>query len=515
MAKRVRDHRFNHRRAETRLEGSDRSVDSFAAMPLDLSGNRMHRQYMRELAGRRFGEIAQGWEWYRKIGEVRYAVERSARLAGYAQLIGQRMNSDGTVAEEMVTGAPAEAAAMIYSKSGGVRGLIERFFVLMKIPAESWLIREEDGDGYFFLSSNELDVKDLDDDGRNGGDIKWVTAPSMSGRSDAFHKTISAGNVLGRVWAPGRDYFDLVNSPMPALHTECEVLFLMTQLMLGRLRNRFALNGILYVPSSITEIAVTGTGGVVRRQNVMEYLSKAIDANIASAYTDSEVASQILMHGEGKDSEFFRVIRDEAGIAESDIQVRTNLIERILDSLDIQKAGTQDNKGSNHMQAWANADAERRIAVQPDVEMGCWALTRLAYWDLLSSMGVENPEQYRLWFDLSAAAVKSNPQEDARQASDRGLVGPKATRKMSGIAETDAPTADEYINWVGMKVQDPYLMLYGRPGTEGIDWEKVQPTKTGPAPDSPADDPEAGPGEGQPGSPDDNETDTPRTERPA
>jgi hypothetical protein len=452
--------------------------------------------------------------WYKRIGEVRYAIERSAKIAGYTQFVAQKMAPDGTVLEEVAKGAPAEAAAMIYSKGGGVRGLMERFFVLMKVPAESWLIREEDGDGFFFLSSNELDVKDLDDDGRNGGDIKWVTAPSMSGRSDAFHKTITAGNVLGRVWAPGRDYYDLVNSPMPALSTECQVLDWLTLMMLSRLKNRYALNGITTVPTSMNTIAVTGTDGKVVNQGALGYLAKTAEQNIVTAYGEGATAASIFMQIEAKDVDGLRHVMMDSGILEVDIKLRAELIDRILDGLDVQKAGTQDNKDSNHMQAWANADEERRIAVQPDVEMGCWALTRLAYWDLLEEMRVPDPESYRLWGDLSAAAIKSNLQEDARQAGDRGWIGGPTARKLSGFKETDAPSDEEYINWVGMKVQDPYLMLYKRPGTEGIDWEKVKPTKTGPAADSPADDPQAGPGEGQPGSPDDNETDTPRSQRP-
>jgi hypothetical protein len=493
----------------------ERSTQSFAARPLRLGDNREHRQYLRELAGRRFGEIAEGWTWYHRIGEVRYAIERSAKIAGYMMPIAQKMAPDGTVEEEVAKGAPAEAAAQFFSKGGGVRGLVERFFVLMKIPAESWLIREEDGDGFFFLSSNELDVKDLDDDGRNGGDIRWVTAPSMSGRSDAFHKTISAGNVLGRVWAPGRDYYDLVNSPMPALSTECQVLDWLTLMMLSRLKNRYALNGITLVPTSMNTIAVTGTDGKVVNQGALGYLVKAAETNIQTAYGEAGSASSIFMQADAKDADAFKHVMMDSGILEVDIKLRAELIDRILDGLDVQKAGTQDNKDSNHMQAWANADEERRIAVQPDLEMMCWAWTRLAYWDLLEAEGVANPELYRLWFDLSAAAIKSNLQEDARQASDRGIIGPMTTRKLSGFKETDKPTDDEYINWVGMKVQDPYLMLFNRPGTEGIDWDKVKPDKSGPAADSPADTPQAGPGEGQPGSPDDNETDTPRSQRPA
>ena len=107
------------------------------------------------------------------------------------------------------------------------------------------------------------------------------------------------------------------------------------------------------------------------------------------------------------------------------------------------KAGSTENEEANHFTAWHNADEERRIAVQPDVEMMCWALTRLAFHAELERRGVKDVEQYRLWFDLTDAQVKANLSEDARQARDRGLVGPKGARQMQGIKETDKMTDPE------------------------------------------------------------------------
>jgi hypothetical protein len=517
MSRRPRDYVWDASRAES-IGAADRSTQSFAAMPLDLANSRDDRRYVRELAGHRLGEIGDGWKWYKRLGTVRAAIERSAKIAGYAKPVAQRLAPDGTVESEIEDGRVAEAAQAFYAKSGGTRGLFERFFVLMKIPAESWLVREEDGDGYFFLSSAELDVRDLDDEGTNSEMVKWITKPTGMGFTESqFHKEISPGNLLGRVWSPARDYFDMVNSAMPSLTTEMEVLWWLTLNMRARLQSRYAMNGMFFVPSSINEVSVTGTDGKVIQQNVLAYLNRAFHKNMAEAERgEATSAAALLLRGDGKDSEFLRHIRDDSSIPEGDMKARAELRDTILGSLDVSKAGATENEEANHFTAWHNADEERRIAVQPDLEMGFWALTRLAYWDELERREVENPQQYRLWFDLTDAQVKANLSEDARQARDRGGISVKELRAMSGIKETAKMNDPDYINWVGEKVQDPYLMLFGRPGVENIDWDKVKTTKpTGPAPDSPADDPQAGPGEGQPGSPDDQDTDTPRTDRPA
>lgn len=516
MSRRPRDYHFDMNGART-IGDATRSTQSFSAMPLDLANSPADREYVRDLAGRRFGEISEGWTWYKRLGTVRAAVERSAKIAGYTKFVAQQLAPDGSVAQEIEDGRVAEAAQAFFAKNGGARGLVERFFVLMKIPAESWLIREEDGDGYFFLSSNELDVKDLDWDGRSPDMIKWITAPSASGRSDSFHKEISPENFLGRVWSPGRDYFDLVNSAMPSLTTEFEVLWWLTLTMRARLQNRYASSGMQYVPSEINEIAVTSADGKTQQVGVLSYLAKAYNTNISQASRgEASQVSKILLRGEGKHAENFRNIYDDSGMPETDMALRSELRNTILDSLDISKAGATENQEANHFTAWANADAERRIAVQPDIEMMCWALTRLAFWDELRRRGITDVEQYRLWFDLTDAGVKVNQAEDARQARDRGLTSPKATRTMQGLKETDKMTDPEYIQWVGVLTKNPRLALWGIEGADDLPWDEIMPkSQPGPKPASDADPQEAGPGVGQPGSPDDNETDTPRADRPA
>lgn len=520
MSRRPRDYQWHAGQTETGTPTEARSIQSFAAMPLNLSANPGDRAYVRELAGRRFGEIAAGWKWYERLGTVRAAVERSAKIAGYTKFVAQKLAPDGTVSDEIDVGGVAEAAQAFFAMNGGTRGLVERFFVLMKIPAESWLIQEEEDDGFFFLSSNELDVKDLDYEGRDDGRsdvIKWVTAPSASGRTDAFHKLISPENFLGRVWAPGRQYFDLVNSAMPSLTTEFEILWWLTLNMRARLQNRYATAGMQYVPSEISEIAVTGVDGVVRQEGVLNYLSRAYNTNIAEASRGEAVSvSKILLRGEGKHAENFRNLMDDTGMPETDMKLRAEMRDTILGSLDVSKAGSTENEEANHFTAWHNADEERRIAVQPDIEMMCWALTRLAYRPMLAKRGVKDVEQYRLWFDLSDAQVKANLSEDARQARDRGLIGPKATRSMQGIKETEKMTPVETIQWAGILTKNPRLILHGVPGADDLPWDEIMPkAQPGPKPGSDADPQEAGPGAGQPGSPDDNDTDTPRTQRPA
>jgi hypothetical protein len=138
---------------------------------------------------------------------------------------------------------------------------------------------------------------------------------------------------------------------------------------------------------------------------------------------------------------------------------------------------------------------------------------------MMKELGFANKEdaeilKYRIAWDMSESAARTNKQEDTRQAYDRGLAGGHVVLKTTGLSVTDdAMTDAEFINFVGRKNNNPYLELFGRPGTEGIDWEQVKAYsgKTGPGTESDGTDPNAGPGVGDPGSPNDSKKPTKRS----
>ena len=164
-------------------------------------------------------------------------------------------------------------------------------------------------------------------------------------------------------------------------------------------------------------------------------------------------------------------------------------------------------------------DEERRITVQPDLEMMCWALTRLILVPRLERRrsGVRNSDipNYRVWFDLSSSAIRANQTEDSRQLHDRNAIGEAALRRIHNLRDSDAPNPAERIRNVGWKMGLPRLALYEIDGADDIPDDWLVTTKSGPNPDSPAGEAPAGPGKGQPGSPDDQDSDTPKANRPA
>lgn len=502
------------------------NVSSFSAAARVINASeRVDGDYLR-------GAVASGraagrnlWDYYDEIGEVHYALDRTARIAGYGRLLGVLFGADGEVEEEIDAGEIADVVEGIYSKYGGLRGFIERYYTLLKVPGDMYLV-DLDDDGYHLASPDELNVAGFSRFRRNDGvkSLALTTLPS-TGEATAFKRDLRPDQLIGRIWAPSKRFVDMPESALGALRTECEVLRDLTLSMKSLLRSRFALAGILFLPPGVSMARTAKKANRIAGQlpdDTLNLIIAAMTRNV-KRYDDATTRLPLILKGaNAEDGEKIRHILLDHSIADTDLKLRAELIERILQGLDSNQDNVRGASTMSHFQAWSAADDERRVAVGPDLESLCWSLTRLVL-----NRKLEKPRDPKtkalmatgrvgIWYDLSRAAARSNQQEDARQAWDRILIGDKPARRLSGIPERDKPTEDEYVRGIGRLTKNPYLMAWGTESFDKIDWELVKATgvSSGPAPNSPADEPEAGPGEGDPGSPDDRETDTPRTERP-
>jgi len=517
-------------KSNQRTKTLNRGSEVTAAAEIDLD-TRTGQDYTRATVSNSRRTGTRPWKWYEDIGEVHYAISRAARIAGYAKLQCVRLDDTGSIEDTVDTGLAAETVASISSPYGGTRGLIDRFYTLMKVPGDSYLIdvKDEDGDseGYHFLSPDEVDVSSFSRWKPGSGHLRWITVPHQPSTnngsgSSAFYRDLANEDLLGRVWIPNRRYVDMTDSALNALDVECEALDLLTKTIKAKLMSRFALAGLMFLPDTIANARVTRNQAQLAGQeidNTVNYLIAAMTRNVKN-WEDATAYMPIMLRGPADAGEKIKHIVMDREVFQTDLELRSELINRIMQGLDSNQDTTKGMENQNHFSAWAASDEERRVAVQPDLEFMCWAFTRLILHRQLQEDGMSPEEilRHAVWFDLSASTVHANQQEDARQLADRGLINNKATRRMSGVREEDKIDDEEYVRWVGVQTKNPVLMMHGHPENDKIDWEKAMPApvKTGPAPDSPADDSEAGPGGGgSDGSPGKIDTDTPRTQRPA
>lgn len=459
-----------------------------ASLELDLTGEEYDGNYFRTMLGYSKHIGRKPWEWYENIGEIHYAVSRGARIAGYARIYACKRNPDGTPGEELKGGLAHDIAMGIESPFGGVRGLISRFYTQAKVPGDSILVRITDRagqlEGYDFLCADEIDLggsveASLVSTGGKfapGTKMQRFTSPKTQD-GQRLARPLRAEDVLGRVWRPDARYVDCSDSPMLPLQTECELLHLLTVGLKAKLTSRLALNGILFVPSQLNEVQYARHDGKSSKSEGMTMIDRLLAAATHAVlnYDKPEAAVPIMVAGDKDLAEAIKFITVDRELYETDMRLRQELIDRILMGLDVQPVDVKGMGDSNHWSAWAVSDDERRVNVQPELETFCWAATRMILHREMQE-AKRTPKSIlntMLWYDLTDANVKTNMAEDARQLRDRILIGPAATRRMSGVKETDKPTEIEEIRQIGVEMGDPYLATFKMTEAEHIDWDKV------------------------------------------
>ena len=332
-----------------------RGEEVTAAVDLNLA-NREDQLYAKSTAAYSRQAGTRPWKWFDNIGEVHYAISRSARIAGYTQLKCVELNENGEIGKDVDDGLAADIVRGIYSPFGGVRGLVDRFYTLMKVPADSYLLEvldaDGDPDGYHFLSADELDLTSFSRWKPGKAHIKWVTVPSTAGteQGSRFVREVDPQQLLGRIWSPSRRYVDLTDSALTALDTECETLYLLTKTIKAKLMSRFSMAGLFFLPNSISTARVTKNQEQIAGQNVdqtLNFLINSMTRNVKN-WEDATTYMPILLKGNADDGDKIRHIVMDREIFETDIELRRELIQRILQGLDSNQDTTKGTADQNH-----------------------------------------------------------------------------------------------------------------------------------------------------------------------
>jgi hypothetical protein len=494
-----------------------------AVQPINIR-NRRDAQKLHEVLAASRVKGKQAWKHYDEIGEVHHPIRRTARIAGYARFRARRKMEDGTWGDPIE--AAQEIADGIYSRYGGTRGLVEKYYTLLKVSADMILVRTKDEqgdyDGYQFLSSDEIEPESVDGLRDTPNRLRWVTLPTGNYNESPHVIEIPAKDVLGRIWQPSARFVDVPDSALAALEVECDQLRTLTLTVTAKLRSRFALAGILFLPNTINTARIAGMNAKTGLPaSVMDDIINALTRNISN-WEDASTWLPILLMGDPDAAEKIKHITLDREVFETDIKLRAELIDRILFGLDqIASATKGGEEAGNHFAAWEAADQERRIAVAPDLDNCTWAMNRVILHSQMADLSISDEEilRHELVWDLSSAAVRTNQQEDVRQAYDRGEANGEAVRRTAGLDKQDEMSEQERIVWAGVKTNNPYLIIHGSSGGTyaTIDWEKVTPSpaKTGPGAQSGGDKVKAGPGVGSPGAPGSGDADGPKRSRPA
>lgn len=505
---------FAQRRRDRR---TGNEATTFAAQTVDIRSNNNIAK-LQAIKSRTAAATPRAWEWYDGIPELHYGINHAAAVAGHASFQPKKL-INGQATELVTHRGMREIYDGIWSPYGGTRSFVEQFFRLMKLKAHAHLLRVPEG-GYDWVSDDELSFEN--------GQVRRHRLPMMGGVSrdqfDNWAEPVAPEDYLGRIWRPHPRWLELPDSPMTALDPVCEQLDLLTKSARARLMSRIALNGILFIPTEISEVIASGAEAKDRPFGNDRILNRIVGAWLTNMkdHGNALATMPFLLRGPAAVAEAIRFITTDTEIYEIDLKLRDEAATRMLQGLDIQPSSVEGNGDSNHWAAWADRDEELRSQITPDLELLSFAVDVFIVNPLAEERGIRRSiiDSTVCTPDLTGATARPNLAEDSRSGYDRFAVNAEGVRKSSGVSDEFAPTDLEMLQMLAVKSGDLFALASLLGMEDAIDWEKwaeVSGKTKQPGPDAtnPSGKPSAGPGVGDPGAPGKGESDKPKSKRPA
>lgn len=400
--------------------------------------------------------MQEAWAFYDTIGELRFACRWLGNAVSRGHLFIGRPQPEGGGDPEPHDDPPDLAVAALEELHEGQLGqseMLRRLAMHLAIPGESFLIgmdpRPEDGpDGVrrWLVASNE--------EFSTSGGRPRVKLPDTGENVELDPEQ----STIIRIWNPHpRQAWEADSSVRANLPVLREVMSL-SQHITATVESRLAGAGILCIPHSATmpNPKMSESDGVepLHPDPFVDGLMQAMITPIS----DRDDASAVVPVLVKVPDEAVGKIQHLSFATELDSKVtemREAAIRRFATGSDLPPevvlgmTGTGGGSGSgsaNHWSSWLIEESATRVHVEPLLGCICDALTQQYLWPSLKAAGVEDPEQFVIWYDLSELTQRPDRSAEAQALFDKGALSAEALLRHNGFSDDDVPNDEEKRN---------------------------------------------------------------------
>lgn len=380
------------------------------------------------------------WRFYDSLGEFNFGVGWQASMLSRVRLRAARLQPD-TDEPEIVTSGPA--ADLMMRLGGGVAGqaqIMKRITVQLALPGEGYLVGETVG------KTEQWQVRSVDEIRSQSGKYQVTNENAVTTGQD--WRDLAPDHHVVRVWRPHDRYYHLADSPARSARETMRELELINRKITAEYLSRLASAGIVAIPDEIT-FPVREEFEDAPNPVMAEWVEIAATA-IKNPGTASAVVP-IPLVGPADAIDKIRHIDFTLKIDEKTIERRDSAIRRLATKLDIPAEILLGMGQSNHWSAWQIDEGALKAHIAPTAELICDALTRGYLQPRLSASGVEDPETWVVWYDMSELALRPDRSANAVLAYDRQELSGASLRREMGFDEDDKPTSAD-LEEIGLKL---------------------------------------------------------------
>lgn len=416
----------------------------------------------------------EAWDLYDLVGELRFLTTTIAGRLGQSHLyIGKQDPNGEQEPERLPDEDPINELIQLFGGSSSGRAqLLTRLAVNLLIPGEGWLAgvptADEDGE-------RDLDRVDSPDA------LEWfmLSVSEVASTASDTVKLRLADDVeeefdpneiyLIRVWNPHPRRAWQADSAARASLPILKELVGLTMHVSAQVDSRLAGAGLLVVPQSAQRALAVQAG--VDEDDDMDVFTEALMQAMTTPIGDRSSAAAVVplvVTVPDEVADKFSHISFASTLDSEARELRDEAIRRLAMSLDAPPELLLGTAGMNHWGGWLVREDTVSSHIEPPLALICDALTTQYLWPALEARGVEDFEDYVIWYDVSHLITRPNLGADALQLHDRNVLSDEALRRSTGFDDNDAPTAmstDPAVSLVLDMIQkNPGLLA--QPGTD-------------------------------------------------
>jgi hypothetical protein len=433
------------------------------------------------------------WDMYDLVGEERFLANTLAGRMSQARFYIGKLTDDPQEEPVPVNDPRLQRLLDSVGQTGtGLAQMILRMGVNLFVAGDCWLVGipenllPTDGDEQVTGPPPMTETGDLAVDA-----LEWhAMSISEVSSSGAGELTIRLGpNVeeqikcspddvqLIRVWRPHPRLWWEADSPTRSSLPVLRELVGLTMHISAQVDSRLAGAGLLIVPASaqrsLRQAAGLGDMPDETDANEPDPFTEALMEAMLTPIGDRASASALVplvvtvpdeVTGSFNFMSFSKPLDSEAR------SLRDEAIRRLALGQDAPPELLLGTAGMNHWGAWLVREDVITTHVEPPLALIADALTTQFLWPALVELGLSDPKDYVVWYDVSHMIVRPNRSQDAMNLYDRGTLSDESLRDATGFDEADAPETDELDQATAMafEIVKANPSLFGFPGLASI-----------------------------------------------
>jgi len=386
---------------------------------------------------------------YQICGEARFAAKFFGNAVSRAVLSAAELQ-EGTPRVQ-TTGPAYDLLVDLFNGKDGQTQMLESLGIHLTIAGECYLVgRNVDGvDVWEVVSCMEMKVT-----GTNWQIDYGPGTPPVD---------LTEEDVVIRIWLPAPGRRIDADSPFKALLPILSEIEWLTRHVFAQITSRLAGAGILMLPQGMTfppppPIDGKESAAVNEADSFMLTLADAMMKPIEDPGSPSAIVP-IVVTAPDDTIDKAKLLTFWSELDAQTMSLRTEAIRRFALGMDLppeQVLGMSSNSGTgggtsngiSHWGAWQVEEATIKMHVEPMLDVIVNALT-MGY--LRPALG-ESSATYLIVYDTSALRLRPDRSKEAFELWDRGLLTNEALRRENGFDEDDAPSPQEFQNWLLVKV---------------------------------------------------------------